>query len=591
MNDDNSLLINIEAIDEASETIQGVSEQAQTMADSISGSVLQANEALTGMDESVTMVGDAFAGTATTIEGSMGAAAESVTTLNELMAMDSEAISEEALQMGVSFDESAAMIQAGAVEAETAMGEEGMAGSATSLKSSMMQIGVVASIVFLTLKKEVTNAIDDAEKWNKSIAIINQELQNTGSSIPISQITAYAQEIQKSTLFTQQSALDSEKQILAHKDLQASYKELTMLTADLATKMGGGPDSMANAATLLTNALEDPAMGLSRLAKAANVDFSPAMVTLINKLAKGGDSAKAAALIHDTLTKSIEGVAVAAANAPGGGITQFGNDLSSLNTQIGRDLVPALESILKALRPVLETITQWTTDHPKLTAAILLGALALAALLAIVVAVGIAISAITVAITAFIGLFAEGAIAGVIMVVVAVVTALIIYLVSQWNGFVSDTKIVWNGLKSFFSTLWNDIKIIFNDAITWINNMIDAVLSRINSVISGARSIGGGIVGAVGGAVSSVANFVGTHLASGGLVTSPTIALVGEAGPEAVIPLSMLGSGSPLGGNGGGSGITVYITGTVQSTADQAKQLGDAIARQINRSLKLQSFK
>ena len=41
-------------------------------------------------------------------------------------------------------------------------------------------------------------------------------------------------------------------------------------------------------------------------------------------------------------------------------------------------------------------------------------------------------------------------------------------------------------------------------------------------------------------------------LASGGVVTKPTIAMIGEAGPEAVIPLSRLGMG-------GGGGVEVHI--------------------------------
>ena len=35
------------------------------------------------------------------------------------------------------------------------------------------------------------------------------------------------------------------------------------------------------------------------------------------------------------------------------------------------------------------------------------------------------------------------------------------------------------------------------------------------------------------------------HMASGGIVTSPTLALIGEAGPEAVVPLGRGGMGGP----------------------------------------------
>jgi len=42
-------------------------------------------------------------------------------------------------------------------------------------------------------------------------------------------------------------------------------------------------------------------------------------------------------------------------------------------------------------------------------------------------------------------------------------------------------------------------------------------------------------------------------MATGGIVTSPTMALIGEAGPEAVIPLSKMGS---MGG-----GVTINVNG------------------------------
>jgi hypothetical protein len=47
-------------------------------------------------------------------------------------------------------------------------------------------------------------------------------------------------------------------------------------------------------------------------------------------------------------------------------------------------------------------------------------------------------------------------------------------------------------------------------------------------------------LGAAGGAIMAVADSV--KLAEGGIVTGPTNALIGEAGPEAVIPLNEFGS-------------------------------------------------
>lgn len=61
--------------------------------------------------------------------------------------------------------------------------------------------------------------------------------------------------------------------------------------------------------------------------------------------------------------------------------------------------------------------------------------------------------------------------------------------------------------------------------------------------------------------------------ANGGIFTSPTMSLIGESGPEAVIPLSQLGS---IGG-GGGSNITVNVGGSVISEGDLVAAIRDQL--------------
>lgn len=60
--------------------------------------------------------------------------------------------------------------------------------------------------------------------------------------------------------------------------------------------------------------------------------------------------------------------------------------------------------------------------------------------------------------------------------------------------------------------------------------------------------IGAGIAGALAaaGAVRQANQRAAVPLAEGGVVTSPTFALIGEAGPEAVIPLDRGGRNSML---------------------------------------------
>jgi len=65
-------------------------------------------------------------------------------------------------------------------------------------------------------------------------------------------------------------------------------------------------------------------------------------------------------------------------------------------------------------------------------------------------------------------------------------------------------------------------------------------------------------------------------MAKGGIVTQPTFALIGEAGPEAVIPLNRAGAFG---------GITINIEAGLVSTPDQVgQQIIEAIQRAQRRS-------
>ena len=65
--------------------------------------------------------------------------------------------------------------------------------------------------------------------------------------------------------------------------------------------------------------------------------------------------------------------------------------------------------------------------------------------------------------------------------------------------------------------------------------------------------------------------------AEGGIVNGPTIALVGEAGPEAIIPLSKMGNGAT---------INININGAIFSQ-DAAQKLGDIILNKLKMQMSI----
>jgi hypothetical protein len=60
-------------------------------------------------------------------------------------------------------------------------------------------------------------------------------------------------------------------------------------------------------------------------------------------------------------------------------------------------------------------------------------------------------------------------------------------------------------------------------------------------------------------------------MANGGIVTGPTLALIGEAGPEAVVPLSQMRN------MGNGGGVTINVTGGLSTSAEIGQSVVNAL--------------
>ena len=120
------------------------------------------------------------------------------------------------------------------------------------------------------------------------------------------------------------------------------------------------------------------------------------------------------------------------------------------------------------------------------------------------------------------------------------------------------------------------------DIITIISNTIKSVFKPVGETVGGAVEgtkdfvksgwdyfTGGGLVG------WSLRQLGIKPFATGGIVTSPTLSLIGERGPEAVVPLNESGFGATY---------NVYITGDVYGVSDLETRIEKAIQRTANKS-------
>ena len=128
-------------------------------------------------------------------------------------------------------------------------------------------------------------------------------------------------------------------------------------------------------------------------------------------------------------------------------------------------------------------------------------------------------------------------------------------------------KGVWDTIKSWIIEAYKGLFDFFSDPVKAIK---DAVSSIFTGGLGGAAKDG-----AKGIWNNTVGEWTGIKLASGGIVSSPTIALVGEAGPEAVIPLDEM---SRMGAT-----YVVNINGDVYGVNDLESRIERVIQRTANK--------
>ncbi len=138
-------------------------------------------------------------------------------------------------------------------------------------------------------------------------------------------------------------------------------------------------------------------------------------------------------------------------------------------------------------------------------------------------------------------------------------------------------------------------------AMSALSSLVSAIVAEaIKSVAASQIKAIGGIIASVmtsvpfplnlalvGGAIAGVtALFSGIKLAEGGLVTRPTYALVGEAGPELVVPYDKVESFWDRGGSGEGMNFhqTVHFHGDIKTDLD-IDQVSEKLARKTREAI------
>ena len=155
--------------------------------------------------------------------------------------------------------------------------------------------------------------------------------------------------------------------------------------------------------------------------------------------------------------------------------------------------------------------------------------------------------------------------------------------VATWFGDIfkmafEAVKNAFSTIGSFFSGVWTTVKNIFVNAGQMVGSAVGgAFRSAVNAVLGTIENVVNGFVGMINSVIGMINKIPGVSLGSigyvslprlarGGIVDSPTVAMIGEAGKEVVMPLENTGFLQTMGRVVGGAVVNALGGGLTQSS-------------------------
>jgi hypothetical protein len=306
------------------------------------------------------------------------------------------------------------------------------------------------------------------------------------------------------------------------KDVDMAMKDMN-LVMDISTALQMDSSTVADA---LAKAYQGNFKALRSL--------TPEMATMIKEGASLNE-------VMDVLGGTFGGATANSAETAAGKMKILKNSISETKESIGAALLPVLEAVL----PKLNAFALWAQDNPQ-AFQIIAGTIALVA--AAIVATNIAMALNPFALIA----------AGIALLIVGLVAAY-----NKFDWFRNGVALIVNSINGLFESMYNVAVMAINGLIRAYNAI--PFLGDINTI---AHLDIPDLAGATAPARPAASRMNLPRMAEGGIVSSPTLALIGEAGPEAVVPLDRLQNGG---------GITINVTGGLATSAEIGESVVNAL--------------
>jgi hypothetical protein len=366
---------------------------------------------------------------------------------------------------------------------------------------------------------DATSAAMEDQQEQAALALTLQNVTGAGAAQTAQvekQITAMSR---ASGITDTQYRKSLEALVRGTKDVNLAMKDMN-LVMDISTALQMDSTTVADA---LAKAYQGNFKALRTL--------SPEMATMIKEGATLDE-------VMNVLGGTFGGATAKNAETAAGKMAILKNSISETKESIGAALLPVVQAVL----PVLQKFADWAQKNPNAFLAI---AAAIGLVAAAIVATNIAMALNPFSLIA----------AGVALLVVALVAAY-----NKFAWFKTGVDAIINGILGAFES-------VVNGAIMMVNGIIRAY--NAIPLVPDISTISHINLPSVGGPATQTAGRSNIpRMAEGGIVNSPTLALIGESGAEAVVPLDKMNTGG---------GVTINVTGGLSTSAEIGQAVVNAL--------------
>jgi hypothetical protein len=402
--------------------------------------------------------------------------------------------------------------------------------SSDKAQFAIRKAAVPAGLALGALGGFMVNAAKGAEEARIATAALDNVLDSMGFGEATDRVSAYAESLEKTLAVDADVIKRTQTKLATFSELTktvnkagGSFDRATKAALDMAAAGFGTAEGNA---VQLGKALQDPIKGIAALAK-SGVTFTEQEKEKIKTLVESGKQLQAQDMILKAIETQVGGTAASSASS----FDKMKFAIAGVSDTFGDMMLPVID----ALAPKLAAFSAWASENPELLKVVVGG---LAAVAAAIVLINVALALNPFALIA-------GAVVGL--------GALLVVAYKQFEPFRKIVDAVFGAIKfgvteiaiPYIKLLLNVWKTIFNAIGAIWNNTLGKISFSLPKWVPG-----------LGGKGFSFPKI--PALAQGGIVTSPTLAVIGEGrGPEAVIPLDRMGEF----GMGGGNNVTINVQG------------------------------